>query len=328
MVKSGLLVSRTFVERFGTGLDAAESGPGSSLERIIIDIDGGAPLPDHELERVEAAFFSNDVRYQREPFLAAIERASNLRWLQTFGVGVTPDRYPELRARGVVITNSPGANAEPIALTTLGAILWLGRSFAHWQDAQRRQAWEPIHYDNAPREIAGQVMLLVGVGEIGGRIARHARHIGMHVIGVRRDVDREPELVDEQHHPSALHELLPRADWLVIACPLTDETRGLIDADLLARLPRGARLVNVSRGAVVDEPAFIDAIRSGHLAGAYLDVFASEPLAADSPLWGLPNVLVTPHNAALSATYPERSAERFFENFVRWRRGEPLHSIV
>ena len=324
----GLLVSREFVEQFGDRLSAAEAGPGMSLERIVIDGEKDESLPDRLLEQVEAAFFSHDIRYRREPFFAALERASRLRWLHVFYVGVDRDRYPELRERGVLITNSPGASAAPIALTALGAILWLGRRFAHWQDAQRRHAWEPVHHDDAPGDLPGQTMVLLGVGEIGGRIARHARNIGIHVIGVKRDLHSGAGAVDELHHPSELDDVLPRADWLVIACSLNDETRGLIDARALARLPRGARLLNVSRGAVVDEPALIEALQSGHLGGAYLDVFAKEPLAPDSPLWDLPNVLMTPHNSAVSAGYPGRSTEHFCDNLIRWRRGETLRGIV
>jgi len=145
----------------------------------------------------------------------------------------------------------------------------------------------------------------------------------MKVIGVRRS-PRGGEPVDEMHPPARLGELLPRADWLVLCCPLTAETRALIDARMLAQLPRGARLVNISRGEVIDQPALIAALTDGRLAGAHLDVFAQEPLAADSPLWALPNVIVTPHNASASTGNAGRAARIFIANFARWARGEPL----
>jgi phosphoglycerate dehydrogenase-like enzyme len=125
-----------------------------------------------------------------------------------------------------------------------------------------------------------------------------------------------------------LHEVLPTADWLLLACPLTPQTRGSIDAAALARLPARAHLVNVARGEVVDEAALIDALRTGRLAGAFLDVFAHEPLPAASPLWDMPNVLVTPHSAGLSSGNPARQARMFLDNLRRWCEGAPLHNLV
>jgi phosphoglycerate dehydrogenase-like enzyme len=122
--------------------------------------------------------------------------------------------------------------------------------------------------------------------------------------------------------------LLPRSDWLIIACPLTHETRGLISAALLARLPRGARVINVARGEIIDQHALIAAIESGHLGGAYLDVFDPEPLPADSPLWELPNVLVTPHNSSVASGNDRRVFEIFTDNLGRWSRGETLVNEV
>lgn len=320
---SGLLISRTFLERFGDRLRELEVTPGRPVEHIIIDVEAETPLPATELGRVELAFFSNDARYRRQPFLDALERSPNLKWLQLFSVGVDPKAYPSLRARGVTITNAPGANADPIAWTAMGAILWLGRPFRHWAVAQARRAWDPIHYDHAPRDLAGQTMVILGVGQIGGRVARHAQYLGMHVIGVHRHPAPD-DPVDESYPVSALPTILPRADWFVVACPLTDETRGLVGADLLTALPRGAHLLNLARGAVVVEPALIEALRTGHLGGAYLDVASQEPLPPESPMWDAPNLILSPHNAAISATYPAASAEAFFANLRRWRRGEPL----
>jgi phosphoglycerate dehydrogenase-like enzyme len=122
--------------------------------------------------------------------------------------------------------------------------------------------------------------------------------------------------------------VLPKADWLVLACPLTDETRGLIDARRLDLLPAGARIANVARGAVIDEEAMIEALRAGRLAGAYLDVFTREPLPAESQLWDMPNVIVTPHNSTVSAGNRRRQAEIFLDNLRRWGRGEPLTNLV
>jgi phosphoglycerate dehydrogenase-like enzyme len=150
----------------------------------------------------------------------------------------------------------------------------------------------------------------------------------MVVIGVRRSPRTPDDPVDELHPPALLPQLLPRADWLALCCALSDETRGVIDAAALARLPRGARLLNVSRGGVVDEPALIEALESGQLGGAYLDVFAKEPLPATSPLWTLPNVIATPHNSASARGNERRQTELFLANLVRYGRGEPLLNEV
>lgn len=328
MKPTGLLLSRLFVERFGPELARAEAEAGGNIERIVVDGRTGAEVPSPEvLARVDAAFFSNDIRYDRQHFIAMLQASPNLRWVHLFSVGVAPDAYPELRQRGVVLTNSPGANAPPIAVSVLGAVLYFARPFRHWVEAQSRHAWDPIHYDNAPPDLADQTMLIVGTGEIGMRIARLVRGLDMHVVGVRRSPPVAGEPFDEVHPPARLYDLLPRADWVALACPLTEETRGMINASAFAAMKPGARLINVARGAIVDEAALIEAARSGHLGGAYLDVAPQEPLPSESPLWDLPNVLISPHNAAVSASYPRRSAEKFLANLVRWGRGEPLQGI-
>lgn len=171
-------------------------------------------------------------------------------------------------------------------------------------------------------------MVVLGLGHIGREFARLARMLGLRVIGVRRSPRTAEDPVDALYPPARLADLLPEADWLVLACPLTRETRGLVDAALLARLPQHARLINVARGEIVDQAALIDALREGRLAGAYLDVFEEEPLAPDSPLWDLPNVLVTPHNSPAASGNDRRVFEIFLTNLGRWQRGEPLVNAV
>src|SRR5262249_32579993 len=155
--------------------------------------------------------------------------------------------------------------------------------------------------DSYPTDLSEQTALVIGLGRIGSEIARLARAFRMHVIGVRRGPRRDDDPVDELHLPSALPALLPRADWLFLACPLTPEPRGLTDAAAIALRPKGAYVVTVARGKIVAESALLSALASGYLAGAYLDVFDTEPLPADSPLWDMPTVLVSPHNATISA---------------------------
>ena len=327
-MNSGILLSKKFVERFDAELSQAESGPGLKTTRIIIDVDNDQVISDGVLNEVRVAFFSNDVRYRRDVFLETLTRAKNLQWLHFFAVGINPKNFPQLMGRDISITNSPGANAEPIALNVLAAILWLGRPFQYWRESQAQHAWNPIHYDDAPPDIGGQTLLIIGLGEIGSRVARYAKSVGMHVIGIRRNVNDIPEGVDELYHNSEIDNLLPSAEWLVLACPLNDETEGLITSERLSKLPKGSRIINVSRGPVIDEESLTQKLIAGHLGGAYLDVFKEEPLPPSSLLWELPNVIVSPHNSAISDKYHERSAERFFENLIRWRKGESLNCIV
>jgi phosphoglycerate dehydrogenase-like enzyme len=148
------------------------------------------------------------------------------------------------------------------------------------------------------------------------------------VVGVRRNAAAASAVADELHPPAHLPELLPRADWLVIACPLTAETRGLVNAGLLARLPQGARVINVARGEIVDQKALTAALQSGRLAGAYLDVFDPEPLPADSPLWDMANVIITPHNSLAGSGNQRRVLDIFAEYLRRWGRGEMLLNEV
>jgi len=204
----------------------------------------------------------------------------------------------------------------------------LARNFPRWLNAQREHRWDPARMPHFPRDLPGQTMLIVGLGSIGSEIARLARVLGLKVIGIRRSPQKPGDRVDELHPPQKLAELLPRADWLVIASPLTAETRGLINAGLLARLPQGARIINIGRGEIIDETAMIEALRSGHLAGAYLDVFEKEPLPAESPLWDLPNVLVSPHNSAAASGNDQRVYQLFVANLENWCRKQALTNEV
>ena len=321
----GLLVSARFLRRHGDELERAETEARLRLERIELPDDPDARLSSADCARVELAFFSPDVFPElSRSFVSAVYRSPSLRWLQVFNAGIDHRFFRDVMERGVRLSTAAGTSAEPIAHTAIAALLWLARGFPHWLDAQRRRAWETLPRERVPRDLSGQVLLVVGLGGIGGEVARLGKALGLYAIGVRRSPPRPDDPVDELHTPARLPELLPRADWLVLACPLTEETRGLVDAEALARLPRGAHVLNVGRGGVVDEAALAEALRKGHLAGAYLDVFEIEPLPAASPLWSLPNVLLTPHNSAASRGNERRQLDRFLENLVRWGHGEPL----
>jgi phosphoglycerate dehydrogenase-like enzyme len=200
----------------------------------------------------------------------------------------------------------------------------LARGFAGYMRGQFTHEWRPLRGAALPDDIRGQTLLLIGVGAVGRVFAGYARSFGLKVVGVRRSPLTPDDPVDELHPPERLRELLPRADWIVLTCPLTSETRNLIDRVAFKLMRKGARLVNIARGEIVDEEALIDALRSGHLGGAHLDAHRQEPLPPDSPLWDLPNVIVTPHNASASTGNEKRAAEMFIANFGRWARGEPM----
>ena len=324
-----LLVSHQLHARSGTRIAEAAARAGIPLDILALPADPAARLPDADCERIEIAFFSADVvpDHSRQ-FFAAARKAPRLAWLHVFNVGVDHPIYAEMLQRGVRLTTSAGSTAEPIAQTAVCGMLMLARGFPRWQAAQRRRAWEPVHSSAAPRDLRGQTAVILGLGKIGAEIARLSRALGLRVIGVRRGARRPEDPVDELHPPAALPELAARGDWLVIACPLTPETRGLVDASLLAQLPEGAHVINVARGEIVDESALVAALRSGRLAGAYLDVFEKEPLPADSPLWDMKNVLISPHNSSAAAGNDARIYAIFVENLRRWTRGAPLLNEV
>jgi phosphoglycerate dehydrogenase-like enzyme len=324
---SSLLVSHRLHARLGPDLEriAREAG----LELAVLPEDREGRLTEDAIARIEVAFFSADVNpdFARQ-FFSAVRKAPNVKWLHVFNAGVDHPIFTEMLERGVRITTSSGTTAVPIAQTAITALLMLGRNWPRWLTDQREHRWNPMRTTEMPPDLQGQVAVIVGMGHIGKEIGRLARALGLTVIGVRRSPLQPGDPVDEMQTPEKLPEILPRADWLILACPLTEETRGLVDADLLARLPKTARLMNVGRGEVVDEPALIEALQSGSLAGAYLDVFAKEPLPPESPLWDMPNVLVTPHNSIAAGGNEQRVYEVFADNLRRWKKGEPLVNEV
>jgi len=325
-----LLLSHQLHAARGADIAAHARDLGHPLELIVLPADSAGRLPDDTCARIDLAFFSSDVfpEYSRQ-FFSTVRKAPQLKWLHVFNAGVDHPIYNEMMERGARLTTSSGSTAEPIAQTAIAGMLMLARNFPRWLAAQPRHLWDPMRTpDTLPRDLSEQRVLILGLGKIGNEIARLAKGLGMPVTGIRRSGRHAGDHADAIEPPERLDNALAHADWLVIACPLTVETRGLIDAQRLARLPKGARIVNIARGEIVDEPALIAALQSGHLGGAYLDVFAEEPLPASSPLWDLPNVLVTPHNSAAAAGNDQRVYEIFLGNLGRWLRGEPLVNEV
>ncbi len=265
----------------------------------------------------------------RPAALAPALRANpNLRWVQTMAAGggaqVKAAGLTEDELARVVFTTSAGVHGGTLAEFAVFGVLAGAKDLPRLQELQRARTW-PERW--AMKQVSEQTVLIVGLGGIGSETARLLKGLGATVLGVKRTA--EPvEHVDEVHTDSALPELIPRADAMVITLPGTDATTGLIDRDLLAAAKPGIVVVNVGRGTVVDEPALVDALRSGRVSSAYLDVFATEPLPADSPLWDMPNVLVSPHTAALSPAEDRRIAELFADNLRRYLDGAPLRNVV
>lgn len=247
-----------------------------------------------------------------------------LRFIQSISAGVDQYDKAALAAAGIRLASAQGANANAVSEHAIALILALARKIPEARDNQAKRHWRGMIGDLSRREdeLGGKTLVVVGIGRIGGRLARLAKAFGMHVVGLRRDPARGAEGADEIHGMDALHAQLARADYVALCCALTEETRGLMDARAFAAMKPGAALVNVARGRVSDEAALIAALGSGQIGQAALDVTAEEPLPPDSPLWSMPNVLVTPHTGGETRSYEDNVLDLMEENLARLRRGE------
>jgi len=328
---SRLLTNEEFQRGYGDRFAAICAAHGLGMEPLTLPVDATARFDAATLAEIEIGCFTGnfeaDAVFTRR-FLGSALHAPRLRWMHLPNAGVDHPVFSRLLEQGVRLTTSSGATAEPIAHSVIGGMLALARGVPQWWAAQQRHEWSPHRQRATPRDLRGQTMVVVGVGAIGNEIGRLAQALGVHVVGIRRSPHRDTDHVDEMHPPAALHDVLPRADWLVLACPLTEQTRAWIDATALARLPATAYVINIARGQIIDETALIAALRDNRLAGAYLDVFETEPLPPDSPLWQLPNVLISPHDSAASTGNAARVSEMFLRNLERWARGEALENEV
>lgn len=247
-----------------------------------------------------------------------IDAAENLRWVQALSSGV--DYYPldRLRSEGIVLTNVAGIHARPVAEQVFGYMLMFSRRLHRGLRQQRESRWE--RYEGI--ELTGKTLGIVGVGEIGSRVAEIAQAFDMTVLGTRRDHETVPDGVDEMFGSDQLYEVLPRSDYVLLSCPLTEETRGMIGAEELGVMKNSAVLINVARGGLVDYGSLTKALQQKEISGAGLDVFPEEPYDPTVPLWNLSNVVMTPHMAGSTPHKPARVADVFSKNYRAFTEGD------
>lgn len=266
--------------------------------------------------------FSNAAAEADVMYVGAVKRplveevfgmAPNLRWVHSQWAGIDGLMFPALAASPVLLTNGAGAFAEALAEFAIAAMLWFAKDLNRMRRQQAEGRWEEFDV----LMLSGARLGVVGLGGIGKAVARRALALGMKVTGIGRKHTREE-----------FEAILRESDYLLAAAPLTAETRGMIGAAELAMMKPGSVLINLGRGAVVEEAALLDALRSGPMRGAALDVFHTEPLPAGHPLWGMENVLLSPHTADHTASWLEEAARVFVRNYARYVDGERLENIV
>jgi phosphoglycerate dehydrogenase-like enzyme len=287
----------------------------------------GASDPD----ALVAALSQADAAFSSIVPAGLVPSLPRLRWVQVPAAGVGHLLSPELVDSAIVLTSARGIRAVAIAEHVMAAALALVRQIHTAVRRQTEHQWALDEIETGGRVVTlhGRQIGIVGLGSIGREVARRAHAFGMKVVGIRRHTARPlPDGVARVLAPDALLELLAESDIVVLATPLTAETHHLIDRRALGAVKRGAFLVNIGRGGLVDEDALLDALRSGWLGGAALDVFATEPLPADNPFWDLPNVIVTPHVAGAMEDYWTPLMQLFADNLRRFERGEALLNVV
>lgn len=303
------------------------SVPQADLERIRAIVPDAHVVITNREEEIEALL--DDIVIAAGHFPSRfISRAPRLRWYQQWGAGVDwLMRHPEIATLDFLLTNASGVHAIPISEHILALLLAFARGLPPATRAQQQHLWQRME-NSGLFELAGKTMLLVGVGAIGQRTAQLAAALDMRVLGVRRDPARTVPGIERMYGQQELENVLPEADFVVLTIPLTADTRGLIGARAFGKMKPSAYLINIGRGGTVDEPALIRALQSGQIAGAGLDVFASEPLPPDSPLWDMPNVIITAHYSGLTPHYNQRAMDIFIDNLERFIKGQPMRNVV
>ena len=312
-----LFCTETFWEAWGDQVRAIAP----DIETVLLV--GEEPVADTDLERITIAFFSHDAWPERAGnFFGVALRANNLAWLHSMSAGVDSPIFQMLKDLGVRLTNSSGSSSAPIARTVMMYLLALARDLPRMMRAQANAEWAWDRWS----ELEGKRVAVIGYGPIGEEVVRLTTAFGMQPVIIRRQVQG-----DETCPVRPLVELaavMAEVDAVVLALPLNDDTRGIISADVIAAMQTHAFFINVGRGELVDQPALTEALASGKLGGAGLDVTDPEPLPADDPLWVLPNVIITPHNSGSTDGTARRASERFLANLTPWVASGELLSEV
>ncbi|MFC7397762.1 D-2-hydroxyacid dehydrogenase [Chelatococcus sp. GCM10030263] len=259
-----------------------------------------------------------------------LAKAPKLKWVQSPGAGYDQFDLARLKAAGIKLSHASGLNANAVSEHALALILTFTRQLHLARDRQRRAEWRGMITLRAQREseLKGKLLLVVGLGVIGMRIAQSARWLGMNVVGVRRRPPTPSETQMRIVPPAQLHSVLPEPDFVVLACPLTPETRNLMGAREFGLMKQSAVFVNISRGACVDQAALTEALARRAIAGAALDCFVDEPLPASAPLWAFENVVITPHSAGERQNHETEVIDLLLDNLQRLRNGDELRNQV
>lgn len=285
------------------------------LERHAADVNlVRAQSYDDALSKIESA----NVVITRELTSELLDCAAELDWIQALNAGVDSYDLERIEEMGIALTNAAGVHANPIAEQVLGYMLVFEREIHRGIRQQQRAEWH--HYQGG--ELRGKTLGVLGVGEIGGRIAELGSALGMTVLGTKRDTTDVSDAVDEVFAPDRTDHVLGRSDYVAVACPLTDETEGLIGLQQFASMKHDAVLINIARGPIVDQDAIITALQKGKIRGAALDVTDPEPLPRDSVLWNRSDVIFTPHMAGSTPHYWRRAAEIFATNYEHYLAGD------
>jgi phosphoglycerate dehydrogenase-like enzyme len=286
-------------------------------------------LPDYE--RLPQELPDTDIFVGASLRPEQFQHARKLKWIHSTAVGVSQLMYPELRGSGVILTNPSGILSQPIAEHTMGLMIALARHFPDSVRYQDRARWSQIEVSSQPgplTELNGQLLLIVGYGSIGREIARRAGAFDMRVWGVTRSGKGDATHTEKILPVAQLEDALPHADFIVLSAPDTQETQKLIGPAQIAKMKPGARLINVGRGSLLDEAALMRALETGALGGAALDVAATEPLPAESPLWKTPNLLITPHTSGVSDRLWQKETKVLMDLLGRWFDGRDLFNVV
>jgi phosphoglycerate dehydrogenase-like enzyme len=291
----------------------------SKIQVVRVDSDG-----NFDGDASDAEIYLNGFKLKPTTLHKVLATAPQLRWQQTPSAGVNHILTPTFLEHDITLTNGAGIHAIPISEFVLAFILYHAKHLRQLQTFHDQCNWQkPL----VIKELANATVLIIGTGNIGAAIASRTKAFGMRVWGSRRHPQPLPNF-DRVVGAEEWHALLPEVDYLVVATPLTPKTKGLIDEKVLRSLPNHAYLINIARGAIVDESALTKALIKGWIAGAGLDTLSTEPLPPESPLWSLPNLLITPHTSAITPVLKERIAALFLDNFKRYQTGLPLRNVV